>query len=127
MVSFIDDDTFPSLPADGPINYPHIIDIASFDSLQEVHEHEELALSGLTLWDAVATLLHTKAPARLHDLLDIDKEEVRIIVGDERRADKIVIWRKRGDVLVSHTHTLSLSRRTIPRSNTNDMNRLEVS
>lgn len=108
MISFIDDDTFPSLPADGPINYPHIIDIAGFDHLQEVHEHEELALSRPTLWDAMVTLLHTKAPARLHDLLDLDKEEVRIIVGDERRADKIVIWRKRGDVLVSHTHAHTL-------------------
>jgi hypothetical protein len=105
MVSFIDDDTFPSLPADGPINYPHIIDIAGFDYLQEYHEYEELALSGLTLWDAVVTLLHTTAPTRLHDLLDLDKEEVKIIVSDERRVDKIVIWRKRGDVLVSHTHT----------------------
>ena len=105
MVSFIDDSDFPSLPADGPINYPHIIDIATFDYLHEIHEYEEPALSGLTLWDAVVTLLHTKAPAHLHDLLDLDKEEVKTIVGDERWADKVVIWRRRGDVLVSHTHT----------------------
>lgn len=116
MVSFLDDSDFPSLPADMPINHPHIIDIASFDSVQEVHEYEESRLTGLTLWDAVVTLLHTKAPAHLHDLLDLDREEVKIVVGDERRADKIVIWRRREHVLVSWLDT----RRTIPRSKTND-------
>ncbi|KAG9205025.1 hypothetical protein G6514_009484 [Epicoccum nigrum] len=83
-----------------PVNYPRITDTAGFDYLQEVLECEELGLLWLKLWDAVVTLLHTTASAHLRDLLDLDREEVMIIVGNERRGDKIVIWRKRGDVLV---------------------------
>jgi hypothetical protein len=101
MVSFIEDSAFPSLQADGPVKYPHIIDTAGFDYLQEVLECEELGLLWLKLWDAVVTLLHTIAPAHLRDLLDLDRGEVMIIFGDERRGDKIVIWRKGGGVLVS--------------------------
>ena len=62
----------PKLPADAPIGYPHIIDLDSLD-------HDGYEGQGISIADAVVTILFKFLPGALAAFLDLDRPDFHYI------------------------------------------------
>ncbi|KAF9697097.1 hypothetical protein EKO04_004985 [Ascochyta lentis] len=94
-VSFLEN--IHSLPADGPSNHAHVIDISTYDP----QDFSSTPLSwNLKLWDAVATTLYNISPATLNDFLDTKRHEYKLVLTSKSNEGRIVVWRKDTEVLV---------------------------
>ena len=90
-VSFLDD--IQALPADAPTNHPHIIDLHTYTPSNDSNV--------LHAWDAVVIMLLALEKSTLMKFLDESKEEFKLGISPNGSDERIVVWRKGTDVLVS--------------------------
>ena len=90
-VSFLND--IQALPADAPTNHPHIIDLHTYTTSNDSNV--------LHAWDAVVTLLLALEKSILMKFLNESKEEFKLGIPPNGSDERIVVWRKGTDVLVS--------------------------
>lgn len=101
-MSFTFVDGVDLLPIDGPENHPHLIDIETFmpsDSEDIPPNHT------LKVWDTVVTMLYTVAPHNLSDFLDLERNDFRILMVCNDVDERLVVWRRGTEVLVSRYST----------------------
>lgn len=90
-VSFLND--IQALPADAPTNHPHIIDLHTYTPSNDSNV--------LHAWDAVVIMLLALEKSTLMKFLDESKEEFKLGISPNGSDERIVVWRKGTDVLVS--------------------------
>jgi hypothetical protein len=100
-VSFIS--TFPTFPADGPENHPHIIDIATY---QEASDSGTLTDLDFGLWDTIATLLYTISPDTLLDFFDPSKNEFKLVLNRKGNDTSVVVWKQDSEVFVCESPSM---------------------
>jgi hypothetical protein len=90
QVSFVDE--YETLPANGPTNHAHVIDLGEY---ADVVKEDGM----LQLQDAVATTLYKFSPETLKSFLSPTVNTIKVVFG--KRNVQLVIWRKGLEVFVS--------------------------